>query len=145
MTATLDRAWRHPERIGPAVERALTRAQADTLGSAFGLLVDPTRLRMLHALASADELCVIDLGLLLDLEQSTVSRQLRLLRERGIVARRKEGRLTLYRLDDVSLRSFLRAFDGHSRSEVLAGTGGSPWSLFRPRSGAPRPGGSPDG
>ena len=127
----VDKAWLHPDRVASVAERSLTLAEADTLASAVALFVDPTRLRMLHALAWADELCVFDLGLLLDLDQSTVSRQLRLLRERGIVTRRKDGRLTFYRLAESSLRRFLRAFDDRLRSTGIDFEA-SPWSVLCP-------------
>ena len=98
------------------------------LASAFALLVDPTRLRMLHALACADELCVFDLGLLLDLDQSTVSRQLRILRDRGVVSRRRAGRVTFFGLDDPALR----AFDGRVEPGSLAAEPRTPWALLSP-------------
>lgn len=139
MRPAVDKAWLHPDRVA-AVERLLALAEADALASAVALLVDPTRLRILHALAWAHELCVIDLSLLLDLDQSTVSRQLRLLRERGIVTRRKDGRLTFYRLAESSLRRFLRAFDDRLRSPGVDFEA-SPWSVLCPevRGSAPRP------
>lgn len=126
--------WLHPDKVRPAAERTLDIGEAESLAAAFGLLVDATRLRMLHALARADELCVFDLGLLLGLEQSTVSRQLRLLRERRIVSRRREGRLAYYRLNDPSLRWFLA---GLATSLGLDGedTPPSPWSLLAPLPG----------
>ena len=65
MRPAVDKAWLHPDRVASVAERSLTLTEADTLASAIALLVDPTRLRMLHALAWADELCIFDLGLLL--------------------------------------------------------------------------------
>ncbi len=131
MRPAVDKAWLHPDRVASVAERSLTPTEADTLASAIALLVDPTRLRMLHALAWADELCVFDLGLLLDLDPSTVSRQLRLVRERDIVTRRKDGRLTFYRLAEPSLRRFLRALDDRLRSTGID-LKASPWSVLCP-------------
>ncbi|MDA8237944.1 MAG: metalloregulator ArsR/SmtB family transcription factor [Chloroflexi bacterium] len=136
MRPPADRAWLRPERVGSVADRSLAVTEADALASAVALLVDPTRLRMLHALAWADELCVFDLSLLLDLAQSTVSRQLRLLRERGVVTRRKDGRLTYYRLTEPSLRRFLRAFDERLRSPGV-NFEASPWSLLCPEASGP--------
>lgn len=65
----------------------------------FGALADPTRLRIVAALA-ARELCVGDLAATLGLSQSAVSHQLRVLRERGLVRARRDGRLSYYALDD---------------------------------------------
>ena len=113
-------------------DRVLSPGQADALALAFELLVSPTRLRMLHALACAEELCVRDLYLLLDLEQSTVSHQLRMLRDRGIVHRRKRGRLAWYRLEDPALRAFLSGFDGRAGASAVPGDRASPWVLAVP-------------
>ena len=110
-------------------DRVLTPSQAESLASAFELLVAPTRLRMLHALACAEELCVCDLGLLLGLEQTTVSHQLRMLRDRGIVSRRKVGRLAWYRLEDPALRQFLGSFDGRAGEGGPPGGQPSPWAI----------------
>lgn len=78
--------------------------QADALATTFATLADPTRARLLHALALADELCVCDMALLVGLSQSAVSHQLRLLRDRRVVSRRKVGRIVYYRLADDHVR-----------------------------------------
>jgi DNA-binding transcriptional ArsR family regulator len=65
----------------------------------FRVLGDPTRVRILDALASA-ELCVGDLAHRLDVSESAVSHQLRLLRNTRIVRTRREGRMIFYALDD---------------------------------------------
>ncbi len=60
---------------------------------------DPTRVRLVGALLHA-ELCVHDLTVLLDMNQSAVSHQLRYLRNMRIVKRRKAGKTVFYSLDD---------------------------------------------
>ena len=65
----------------------------------FGALADPTRLRILAALAE-QELCVGDVAAIAGLSQSAASHQLRVLRDRGLVRFRREGRLAYYTLDD---------------------------------------------
>jgi DNA-binding transcriptional ArsR family regulator len=136
LTEQQGKRWLHPENMQLATERVLTPRQAELLATAFELLVAPTRLRMLHALACAEELCVFDLGLLLGLEQSTVSQQLRMLRDRGIVSRRKVGRLAFYRLEDPALRAFLGSFDGRAGEAGVPGGQPSPWVLAAPRAAA---------
>jgi DNA-binding transcriptional ArsR family regulator len=132
LTDVSDKGWLHPEKVRSAAECRLQPGQADMLAAAFVLLADPTRLRMLHALACADELCVFDLGLLLDLKQPTVSQQLRVLRDRGVVSRRRVGRAVFYGLDDLALRDFLSAFDGRAVPGALAAERSSPWALLSP-------------
>ncbi len=65
----------------------------------FTALADPTRIRLIAALA-VRELCVCDLAAALGASESAVSHQLRLLRSRGLVRTRREGRLVYYALDD---------------------------------------------
>ncbi len=72
---------------------------ATHLARTFEALSDPTRVRIIAAL-SHTELCVGDLATLLDLNQSAVSHQLRLLRSLRLVKDRKEGRTVFYMLDD---------------------------------------------
>lgn len=67
-----------------------------TLLKALG---DETRLRLL-ALVRDDERCVCDLTAATGLPQSTVSRHLGLLRRAGLLADRKAGVWTYYRLAD---------------------------------------------
>lgn len=97
----------HPEAVRPLLGRTLAVAAARTTAAWFDMLADPTRTRILQALSLADELCVCDLALLLDLSVSALSHQLRLLRERGVVARRKVGRFAYYRLADEHVRHVL--------------------------------------
>jgi DNA-binding transcriptional ArsR family regulator len=71
----------------------------ERLAEIFKALGDPTRVRLLSALAAA-ELCVCDLATLLTLSESAVSHQLRLLRSLRLVRARRDGRMVFYRLDD---------------------------------------------
>lgn len=72
----------------------------------FSALSDPTRLRILEAL-SACELCVCDLAELSGISQSGVSHQLRHLRDRGLVAFRRDGNRAVYRLADDHVRTLI--------------------------------------
>lgn len=72
----------------------------------FKLLGDATRVRILLALA-ANELCVCDLAALLGMTSSAISHQLRLLRTRGIVRFRREGKVVYYRLDDSHVQTLV--------------------------------------
>ena len=97
----------HPEHVAPLLGRVVDRGRADDLAETFALFADATRARILHALSLADELCVCDLALLLGISQSALSHQLRLLRARRVVARRKAGRIMYYRLADDDVRHVL--------------------------------------
>ena len=90
------------ERTG-MLEAQLARGMAGL----FKALSDPTRLRIISALAGR-ELCVGDLACALEVEQSAVSHQLRLLRTLRLVRSRRDGRMILYALDDQHIVTLLQ-------------------------------------
>lgn len=65
----------------------------------YKVFADTTRIKILFALKEV-ELCVYDMCAALSLKQSTVSQQLRFLRQTGIVKSRQEGKNVYYSLDD---------------------------------------------
>ena len=97
----------HPEHVRPLLKKVVASPEAEEFAAIFELLADPTRARLLHALSLADELCVCDLALLLGRSDSALSHQLRLLRDRRVVTRRKAGRIVYYRLADEHIRHVL--------------------------------------
>ncbi len=90
--------------IAPPAAVPVAVAVAQRLASVFKSLSDPTRLRIISLLAER-ELCVTDLVATLEMEQSTISHQLRDMRNLGLVSFRREGRYIFYRLDDPHVRS----------------------------------------
>lgn len=101
-------------RIGR--REALAVPVARRLASIFKALSDPTRLRIISLLA-AREFTVSDLAAALELEQSTLSHQLRDMRGQRLVAFRREGRNVLYRLDDPHVRSLFEQGLEHLQDE----------------------------
>jgi DNA-binding transcriptional ArsR family regulator len=79
--------------------RLLDDRSTAALAETFKVLGDPTRVRILDALAR-DEVAVCDLAELLGLTQSAVSHQLRLLRGMRLVRSRRDGRHIFYTVDD---------------------------------------------
>jgi ArsR family transcriptional regulator len=69
------------------------------LAEFFKVLGDPTRVKIINALAN-EELCVSDLAAALEMTQSAVSHQLKLLRMANQVKTRREGKSIFYSLDD---------------------------------------------
>ncbi|MHB0869574.1 MAG: ArsR/SmtB family transcription factor [Chloroflexota bacterium] len=87
------------EEVARARQAMVSDEAAARLAETFSVLGDPTRVKMISALRSV-ELCVCDLATLLNLSQSAVSHQLRLLRTMRLVKYRREGRIVYYSLDD---------------------------------------------
>lgn len=76
----------------------LSTIQAGGLASVFKVLANDTRLRLLHALLRADELCVTDLATGLGMQPQAISNQLQRLLDLGIVATRRDGNNKYYRV-----------------------------------------------
>ena len=68
----------------------------------FSVFADYTRVKILSALAIS-ELCVTDLSRILDINQTTISHQLRFLRGAGIVKCCRQGKIVFYSLVDESI------------------------------------------
>jgi ArsR family transcriptional regulator len=80
-------------------DQLLDEASTQALAETFKVLGDPTRVRILDALARA-EVAVCDLAEVLGLSQSAVSHQLRVLRGMRLVRSRRDGRHIYYAVDD---------------------------------------------
>ncbi|MFZ0918958.1 MAG: metalloregulator ArsR/SmtB family transcription factor [Candidatus Dormiibacterota bacterium] len=78
----------------------LPDARAEDLATLYKALGDPTRIQILHILATASEpVCVCDFTAAFDLGQPTISHHLATLREAGIVTSFKRGIWAFYRLN----------------------------------------------
>ena len=95
----------HPDAVRPLLGRSLGADGAASVAALYATLADPSRARILHLLAiSKRDLCVCDIALVLGMSVSALSHQLRFLRKRGTVSRRKVGRIAYYRFVDDHLR-----------------------------------------
>lgn len=80
--------------------------EARTIARFFQVLADPTRVRIVKALADS-KWCVSDLTQALGMDQPAVSHQLKYLRELGLVKWTKRGRHVYYSLADEHLNDIL--------------------------------------
>ena len=76
------------------------------LAELFKIFGDSTRVKILYALLQ-NELCVCDIASLLDVTQSAVSHQLRVLKASKLVKFRREGKVIYYSLADQHVMSIL--------------------------------------
>ena len=81
--------------------------QAGGLAAVFKVLANDTRLRLLHTLVRANELCVTDLAAKLGMKAQAVSNQLQRLSDLGILASRRDGNNIHYRLVDRCVQGLL--------------------------------------
>ena len=97
----------------------LTEAEAEKLKNAlpvdeeiqdladfYKIFGDPTRIRILFLLKNG-EFCVHDISTLINMQQTAVSHQLKLLRHARLAKYRKEGKQVFYSLDDEHIEQIL--------------------------------------
>lgn len=73
------------------------------LAELFKVFGDTTRIKILYALF-ASEMCVCDIAFLLNMTQSAISHQLRVLKQARLVKFRKDGKVVYYSLDDEHIK-----------------------------------------
>lgn len=76
------------------------------LSEFFKVFGDSTRIKILYVL-SQSEMCVCDIATLLQMGQSAISHQLRVLKQMRLVAFRREGKTVFYSLADAHIQTIL--------------------------------------
>ena len=76
------------------------------LAELFKVFGDSTRIRILYVLFEA-EVCVCDLAKALNMTQSAISHQLRILKQNKLVKNRREGKSIFYSLADDHVRAII--------------------------------------
>ncbi|QNB47349.1 metalloregulator ArsR/SmtB family transcription factor [Thermanaerosceptrum fracticalcis] len=102
------------ENVLRVKNNSLSSEEVLGLAETFKAMGDPTRIKLLHAL-SRQELCVCDLSEILEMSQSAVSHQLRVLRNLRLVKHRKEGKMVYYSLDDEHIINLFKEGLAHIR------------------------------
>ncbi len=94
----------HEETVDAVRKEMLDDDVLMDLADTFKLFSDSTRMKILNALLH-EELCVCDLAVLLGMTKSSVSHQLRILKQSDLVRYRKDGRVVYYSLADDHVRT----------------------------------------
>ena len=76
------------------------------LAELFRIFGDTTRIKILYALFESD-MCVCDIAQLLNMTQSAISHQLRVLKASKLVKNRREGKSIIYSLADMHVRDII--------------------------------------
>ncbi len=96
-----------PEKPSLEQRPLLSPVQAGGLAEIFKILANDTRLRILHEVVRAREVCVGDLAAALGMKQQAVSNQLQRLSDLGILVCRRDGKSMIYRLIDPCVANLL--------------------------------------
>ncbi len=89
----------HQEVVEKVKDESMSEELIYDIADFFKVFSDSTRIKILYALLNR-EMCVGDLVEALDMTQSAVSHQLRVLRQNDLVKFRKDGKAVIYSLDD---------------------------------------------
>lgn len=84
------------------------------LAEFFKVFADSTRIKILYVLLKA-EMCVCDIGEILNVSQSAVSHQLRILKQMKLVKFRRDGKTIYYSLSDGHIDTILKQGFEHIR------------------------------
>lgn len=76
------------------------------LAEFFKVFGDTTRIKILYVLLQS-EMCVYDIASLLNMTQSAISHQLRVLKQMQLVKFRREGKIVFYSLSDSHIENIL--------------------------------------
>lgn len=96
----------HEDKVDHVLSALPDDEQLYDLADLFRMFGDTTRVKILYVLFES-ELCVCDIAQLLNLTQSAVSHQLRILKDAKLVRFRREGKTVFYTLDDDHVRAIL--------------------------------------
>jgi len=89
----------HKENVDIVLQNLPSEDDIADVAEIFHILGDPTRIRILEAIRTK-ELCVGDIAALMEISQSGVSHQLRLMKKSRIIKGKREGKLIFYSLND---------------------------------------------
>ncbi len=81
------------------IDKMPAESELYDLADLFKVFGDSTRIKILYALYE-NEMCVYDIASILNMTQSAISHQLRILKQNRLVKFRKEGKNVLYTLAD---------------------------------------------
>ena len=87
-------------------EKMPPEEELQDLAEFYKVFGDATRLKILYVLLSA-EMCVYDIAAVLNMSQSAISHQLRVLKQMALVKNRREGKTIFYSLADAHIVTIL--------------------------------------
>jgi len=102
----------HKEIVELTKKNMLDDVMFNKVSVFFKIVGDDTRLKILYALDN-NEMCVCDIANLLNMTKSSISHQLKLLKENGLVKCRKAGKEVYYMLDDDHVSSVVEVACKH--------------------------------
>ena len=102
----------HRERLEFVSRMMPAETELYDLAELFKIFGDSTRIRILYVLFES-EMCVCDIAEVLNMTQSAVSHQLKILKQNRLVKSRREGKSIFYSLADEHVRTIIAQGQHH--------------------------------
>ena len=96
----------HEDVVKAVNEKMPDEDELCDLAEIFKVFGDSTRIKILYVLFEA-EMCVCDIAQLLNMNQSAISHQLRILKQNRLVKSRRDGKAVFYSLADSHVRAII--------------------------------------
>lgn len=96
----------HEKVVEKVQSRMPEEEKLQGLADFFKVFGDTTRIKILYVLLQS-EMCVYDIATLLNMTQSAISHQLRILKQMQLVKFRREGKIVFYSLSDSHIENIL--------------------------------------
>ena len=96
----------HKDIVNQVFSHMPEETQLYDLAELFKVFGDSTRIKILYVLFQS-EMCVCDIAQLLNMSQSAISHQLRVLKQAELVRSRREGKTIFYSLADSHVRTII--------------------------------------
>lgn len=96
----------HSDIVNELIARMPDEEVLYDIAELFKVFADSTRVRILYVLIES-ELCVCDISALLNMSQSAISHQLRVLKQSRLVKYRRSGKTIYYSLCDDHIKTML--------------------------------------
>ena len=96
----------HPDLLKIVNDTMPEETELYDLAELFKVFGDSTRIKILYVLFQS-EMCVCDIAQLLNMSQSAISHQLRVLKQAQLVKYRREGKTVFYSLADAHVNTIL--------------------------------------
>lgn len=103
------------------VQESVSKQNTMAVSQLFKALSDDTRVKIVYALSTEEELCVCDVANIIGSSTATASHHLRLLRNMGLAKYRKEGKLVFYSLDDDHVKQLITIAFTHQQEVEFHG------------------------
>lgn len=104
----------HKKTVEKAKKEMPEEVELQELADFFKVFGDLTRVKMLYVLFQS-EMCVCDLAQVLQMTQSAISHQLRVLKQMKLVTNRREGKTVFYSLADSHIKTIMNQGMEHIR------------------------------